>query len=521
MLLQPQFGKQQLSAEMQVDVMIYGGAAGSGKSRLLLNKAGYFAHNDPNFEGVMFRRNIGPLKSAGGLFSEAKKLYNPLGVDIREQAMEILFHGEGGGKKAKMGGNLKFTHLEHESDAEGNHQGLQYSFVGFDELTHFEQSQFLYLIGRMRSSAEGNSFLLATTNPDADSWVYNWVEWYLKDGVFDEDKLGIIRYFLIVDDTPIFGDTPEELAEQYPDLCYVENPLTGKSQYVAPMSFCMIGGNIFDNPELIRLNPKYLSALKAQTKINRARLLDGRWDVRPEGSNMFQRDWLHKTNKVPNGSSCVRAWDIAHSEPSDKNRYPDYTASIKMYKSPEGEFFIVGDFDPEIKDPKTDVVGRFRKRFGDRNKWMLQQAQYDGNNTTVLIPQENGAGKGQYEDLVRMFTGADFNVKGVPTGNQKGAKLKRFAVFSSACQNGIVHILEDTFENKATLEAFYKELEAFDGSPSTGTVKDDWVDTCSDCVTGLNSLKLLRVDSLASALGSGSSQQSSNHFTSISNNFYR
>lgn len=127
----------------------------------------------------------------------------------------------------------------------------------------------------MRSAAEGNSFLLATTNPDCDSWVFNWVSWYLKDGVFDEDKLGIIRYFLIVDDTPVFGDTPEALAEDYPDLCYIDNPLTGETQYVPPMSFCMIGGNIFDNPELIRLNPKYLSALKAQTKVNRARLLDG------------------------------------------------------------------------------------------------------------------------------------------------------------------------------------------------------------------------------------------------------
>ncbi len=82
----------------------------------------------------MFRRNIAPLKAAGGLFSEAKKLYNPLGVDIREQALEISFHGEGGAKREQTGGNLKFTHLERENDAEGNHQGLQYSFVGFLEI---------------------------------------------------------------------------------------------------------------------------------------------------------------------------------------------------------------------------------------------------------------------------------------------------------------------------------------------------------------------------------------------------
>lgn len=117
----PQPGKQQIAAQMKVDVMIYGGSAGSGKSRLLLNKAGYYAHTDENFEGVMFRRTTKPLSAAGGLFSEAKKLFRPLGCEIREQAMEIQFHGEDGDKRSPRGGNLKFTHLEHEKDAEGNH----------------------------------------------------------------------------------------------------------------------------------------------------------------------------------------------------------------------------------------------------------------------------------------------------------------------------------------------------------------------------------------------------------------
>ena len=75
----------------------------------------------------------------------------------------------------------------------------------------------------MRSEAGGDSFCLATTNPDGDSWVYDWVSFYLKDGLFDEEKLGVIRYFLIVDDTPVFANTAEELAENYPELCYQWN----------------------------------------------------------------------------------------------------------------------------------------------------------------------------------------------------------------------------------------------------------------------------------------------------------
>lgn len=110
--------------------------AGSGKSRLLLLKAVKHAYSDPNFEGVMFRRTTGPLRGAGGLFTESKKLFRPMNPRIREKDMEIIFEGT-------KGGTLKYTHLENESDAEGNHQGLQYSFVGFDELRMLSSINFV------------------------------------------------------------------------------------------------------------------------------------------------------------------------------------------------------------------------------------------------------------------------------------------------------------------------------------------------------------------------------------------
>ena len=98
----------------------------------------------------------------------------------------------------------------------------------------------------MRSSAEGDSFLLATTNPDYNSWVFSWVSRYLREGLFDESKLGEVCYFLIVEDAPVFADTAEELAELYPDLCYTYNVVDDETVYVPPMTFCFIGGTIFD-----------------------------------------------------------------------------------------------------------------------------------------------------------------------------------------------------------------------------------------------------------------------------------
>lgn len=489
-ILAPQKGKQEVAANTKVDVMIYGGSAGSGKSRLLLNKAGYFAHTDPNFEGVMFRRTTKPLSAAGGLFTEAKKLFNPLGVNIRDQAMELDFHGVGGSAKNRKGGSLKFSHLEHEKDAEGNHQGLQYSFVGFDELTHFTQTQFLYLIGRLRSAAEGDSFLLATTNPDFNSWVYNWVSWYLKDGIFDEDKLGKIRYFLVVEDAPVFADTEEELAKEYPHLCYEINKVTGEEVYVPPLSFCFIGGTIYDNPALIRANPKYLSALKAQTEVNRRRLLEGDWHALEESSGYFNRKDLHKLDKRPLGATEVRAWDTASSEPSDTLRHPDWTASVKMVKTQDGSITILGDYEEKSQDEKTEIYGRYRQKPGKRDCSMLRQAQYDGEDCTmVLAIDPSSAGRFQFEQQAKFFAKHGVSVKADPMPITK-SKLKKFEPFATAVENGMVSIVESSFKNKKTLEAFYKELETFDGERSTAHRKDDWADACASAYNFLIKAKV-------------------------------
>ena len=484
----PQAGKQELAFNIKVDVLFFGGSAGSGKSRLTLIKALAHAYNDPYFEGVIFRRTTSALRDGGGLFSEAKKLFLPLKPKVKEKDMIIEFN-------STKGGNIKFTHLELESDAERNHQGKQYSFVGFDELCQFSQSQFLYLLGRLRSESRTDSFCMGTCNPDPDSWVLHWVEDYLDESGYPKDDwCGKVRYFVIVDDKPVFKDTPEEIEELYPDIVWSINDVTGEKVYVPPMSFAFINGTIFDNPALIRANPRYLSALKAQTPVNRARLLDGCWYARPQGSQYWQRDWCKKLDALPaDATESVRSWDKSYCEVSDKNRYPDYTACIKMYKDSKGYYYVVGDFAKTTLDEPSNTYGRFRKRFGERNMLMIKQAEFDGNETTVVIPEESGAGKGEFEEMAKLFIEAGFRVKGAATNKNK---LARFSNFSSASQNGFIYIIESSFPNKATLEAFYRELESFDGSRSTSTIKDDWVDACSDAFNFLQKKKVYRTPAI-------------------------
>lgn len=427
--------------------------------------------SDPNFQGVFFRRTTKALEKPGSLWPEGKKLWSGFNCKVRERDHQHIF---------PTGATLSMDHLEHEKDAEGNHQGTQYSFVGFDELTHFTQLQFLYLVGRLRSAAEGNSSCMATCNPDPDSWVYPWVEWWLtEDGYFDESKLGRIRYFVTVDESPVFADSAEELAERFPHICYQENPLTGEMVYVPPLSFSFVGGTIFDNPALIAANPKYLAALKAQSEVNRARLLDGNWHARPEGSGYFDRDWLVKVDKLPANTTFCRAWDKASQEPSDVNRYPDYTASVRMHKDKDGFYYICGGYHPENKDKDSDILGRFRKRPGERDQLILKQAETDSQECVVVLPVDPAAaGKVEFQESSKKLICEGFRVKQDPMPSNK-SKITKYSPFSSACQTGLVRIVESTFPNKATLEAFYKENEAFDGERSTSARKDDWPDCCA------------------------------------------
>lgn len=307
--------------------------------------------------------------------------------------------------RATKGGTLKFDHLENDNvTAETNHQGTQYSMVGFDELTHFTQYEMLYLLGRMRSESE-TSFMLCTCNPDADSWVLKWVLPYLDEAGYPrEDMCGKQLYFLIVQDEPVFAETAEELKEKYPENCFMQNPNTGETVVIEPQTFVFIGGTIFDNPELIRLNPKYLASLKAQTAVKRAQLLDGCWFARAQEESFFNREWLHviKFKDLPNNLKYMRAWDKAVSVPTESYRYPDYTTSVKMAKDSDGNYYIFGDYDYDAHDEGSKIFGRFRRLPGDRDNLILNQCKIDGDEVTVVLPKDpSGAGLIEYTESAK------------------------------------------------------------------------------------------------------------------------
>lgn len=480
-VIRPQAGAQELAINTEADLIIFGGAAGSGKSFTALMKSLPYL-KDSNYHASYFRRNTKQLTQQGGMWEESKKLYKAFRAKFNETRLSHKF---------PSGATITFNHLEHEKH-KLSYQGGQLSAVFFDELTHFSQSQFTYLLSRLRSDSEVDGFAFATCNPQYDSWVLNWVRWWLDEkGYPDKAKQGVVRYYLLVDEKPVFADTAEELEELYPHLCKVWNPNAEAFVKVPPKSFTFIAGTIFDNPILIEKNPKYLAELNSLPRVERAQLLDGCWYAIPESAGHFKRDWLVKLDSLPEKGIHCRAWDKASSEPSEVYRYPDFTASIAMHKLSDGRVVIRGDYHPDNHD-KVDpaIKGRFRRRPGDRDNIILKQAQHDGKDCVIILPKDPGAaGETEYSQHSKALAENGFIVK-MDKAPSQSSKLKKFEPFAAACENGHVCIVEDSFPDKETLEYFYTELETFNGERSTSARKDDIVDCCA---TGYNYVATKRV----------------------------
>lgn len=431
--LKPQPGPQTTFLTTPADIAVYGGAAGGGKSfGLLLEPLRHY--NNKDFGGVIFRRNTVQVRNEGGLWDESYKMYFNLDGHPREAILEWQF---------PSGSRLKFAHLENENTVY-NWQGSQIPFIGFDELTHFLESQFIYMMSRNRSTSGVPGYIRATTNPDCDSWVRRWIDWWIgEDGYAIKERSGVIRWFIRQDDELIWGDTREELIEKY-----------GADQL--PKSFTFISSSVYDNKILMDKDPSYISNLMALSRVERLRLLGGNWNVRPAAGMYFQKEWFEVIDALPLGwIKCYRYWDKAATKPSETNKDPDWTRGCKIYSYPQGQFVIAdmsGTRDTPLK------VEQFIKN----------TASHDTSSVRIGIEQEPGsAGVADADNYVRLLGGYYVDVERPSTD-----KLTRALPLSAQCEHGNVKVLRGDWN-----DAFFQELENFDGLGKTG--HDDQVDAAS------------------------------------------
>lgn len=198
------------------------------------------------------------------------KIYPFIGGQPKETFLEWEF------KHSK----LKFSHLEYEKNIL-DWQGAQIPFIGFDELTHFTRRMFFYLLSRNRSVCGIKPYVRATCNPDPESWVAEFVSWWIdpETGFPIPERDGVVRYLIVDGDKDIWGSSYEEVIEK---SWYLLQPLVEKSgidpkDFVKTVAF--ISGDIYQNKELLKVNPGYLANLLSQDKATKSALLDGNWKV--------------------------------------------------------------------------------------------------------------------------------------------------------------------------------------------------------------------------------------------------
>lgn len=435
-IFKPQPGPQTMFMNTEAEIALYGGAAGGGKTYALLLENQKHREN-PKFGSVIFRRTSTQIMTEGGLWDNATELYPLRGAtSVKTPRPTIIF---------PSGARITFAHLQYD-DTVLDWQGSQIPLICFDELTHFSRKQFFYMLSRSRSTSGVDAYVRATTNPDADSWVAEFISWWIdQNGYPIPERSGVIRYFVIIDDDVKWADTRQELADTY------------GVELTDTKSFTFIASSVHDNKILLEQNPRYLANLKAMNTVDRGRLLDGNWKIKPQAGMYFKRDQVQVVTCLPSRLVKVcRAWDLAASIPTAQNPSPDATAGPLIGRMADGRFIVL------------DVIhGRWLAN--DVRKKVLNAAKSDKEtykSSLNRLPQDPGqAGKEQAQSYVKFLAG--YRVK---TKTVSGSKITRAEPFSTQWQNGNVLVMHGPWN-----DAYFTELESFpDGA------HDDQVDGSSD-----------------------------------------
>jgi len=130
--------------------LFLGGAAGPGKSEYLVVAALRNVHR-PAFRAVLFRNSFPELQRS--LLTKADKLYPAKGGKYRGDTHTWTF---------PSGATIEFAYLEADRDVH-RYQGAEYHYVGFDELPHFTEYQYRYMLSRLRGT-DGTPVRMSTRN---------------------------------------------------------------------------------------------------------------------------------------------------------------------------------------------------------------------------------------------------------------------------------------------------------------------------------------------------------------------
>ena len=187
-IFQPNDGPQtDFLAAGETDVL-YGGAAGGGKSYAMLVDPLRFAHRSAH-RALILRRSMPELRE---LIDKSRELYPKAFPGCKYREVEKLWNFPSGAK-------IEFGFLERDADVY-RYQGQAYSWIGFDEITHLPtEFSWNYLASRLRTTdPEITPYMRCTANPGGSGAL--WVKKrYISPAPHNESFMGndgITRKFI-------------------------------------------------------------------------------------------------------------------------------------------------------------------------------------------------------------------------------------------------------------------------------------------------------------------------------------
>lgn len=181
-----------LSIPDEVFEALYGGAAYGGKSfilTLLPLIRGFYKYR--GFKGIILRRKFPDLERE--IIRLSKEYYPLTGATYNETKHSWEWK--------EYGSYMDFGHVQHSQDIK-QYDSAQYNYCAFDELTHFEEAPYVYMVGsRVRPGSSFNvSIVRNGTNPGGvgQTFVYNRFVKPCEDGykLIKDSKTGLSRIYI-------------------------------------------------------------------------------------------------------------------------------------------------------------------------------------------------------------------------------------------------------------------------------------------------------------------------------------
>lgn len=341
----PQSKPQWQALLTRADEVFYGGAAGGGKSDLLLGMA-----IECHEHSAIFRR-----------------VYPNL-TGLMRRAREIIHHPDWENKSDKIwnfpdGRTIEFGAVQYEDDKR-NWQGRPHDLKAFDEITEFSESQYVFICGWNRSTNPGQRVrVMCTGNPpidDAGSWVIQrWAAW-LDDKHPNPARPGELRWYATV----------QGKEREFPNGTPVE--IEGETIY--PHSRTFIPARLEDNIYLTR-DTHYRSVIQSMPEPLRSMLLYGDFHaakapnpfqvIPTEWIRAAQRRWMEREKpKTPLTEVGIDAARGGNDFMTLARRYDNYFPPVKKWPGaqvpdgPTAATYVHSELGREIPGViNVDVIG--------------------------------------------------------------------------------------------------------------------------------------------------------------------